>query len=576
MQRNKAIWTAKGAELAEQHEGDRESAPLPASHPSPRPSPPFAPFVVQILLILLLSACGSSRQAPAPVAPPVVAPAPAGGFGPGGMLIMALGARDPNNLDPALVGDTTSSFVVRQIFSGLVRLDSELAVQPDLAESWTITEDGRTYTFTLRADARFADGRSLTAEDVAYALERAADPRLGQFLPARTYLTDIVGVREKLDGQAETISGVQVIDARTIAITIDAPKGYFLAKLAHPTSFVVDRAAVERGGPDWVERPNGSGPFLIERWDRDQLLVLARNLNFYRQPARLDRVRFLMGAAASNPLVLYEQGEIDLVFVPGYALARVQDANNPLSQQLSSVPQLSIFYMGMNVSLPPFDDPKVREAFTLLIDRARLAEVSLSGAAQPARGILPPGMPGYNPQLPAVAASAERVRQLLAESRYGGAAGLPPIAAYGSWALTLRNVAQEELGIDIEVRDYEDFGAYLDALDRAEFQIYGTGWIADYPDPENFLDLLFRTGSGENHTTYGNPAVDALLDEAAVEPDVARRHALYQQAEQQILADAPLIPLYHDIDHLLVKPYVRGLTLTPMGILDLSTVELVP
>lgn len=592
MQRNKAVWTAKGAELAEQHEGDRESASLSAScppprpsppftpfavlplRPPPRPSPPFAPFVVQILLILLLSACGASQ--PVPVAQPVVAAPPAGGFGPGGTLIMTLGARDPNSLDPALVGDTTSSFVVRQIFSGLVRLDNELLVQPDLAESWTITEDGRTYTFTLRADARFADGRSLTAEDVAYALERAADPRLGQFLPARTYLTDIVGVREKLAGQADTISGVQVIDARTLAITIDAPKSYFLAKLAHPTSFVVDRTAVEQGGPNWTERPNGSGPFIIERWDHDQLLVLARNLNFYRQPARLDRVRFLMGAAASNPLVLYEQGEIDLVFVPGYALSRVQDANNPLSQQLTSVPQLSIFYMGMNVSLPPFDDPKVREAFTLLIDRARIAEISLSGAAQPARGILPPGMPGYNPQLPAVNASAERVRQLLAESRYGSAAGLPPIAAYGSWALTLRNVAQEELGIDIEVRDYEDFGAYLDALDRAEFQIYGTGWIADYPDPENFLDLLFRTGSGENHTTYGNPNVDALLDKAAVEPDAARRQALYQQAEQQILADAPLIPLYHNIDHLLVKPYVTGLTLTPMGILDLSTVELIP
>ncbi len=524
-----------------------------------------------LLLSLLLAGCTALPQSPAATTAPAATP-PAGA---GGTLIMTLGARDPQTLDPALVGDTTSAFVVRQLFSGLVRLSSELEPVPDLAERWELSSDGRTYTFFLRPEARFADGTPISAEDVRASLERAADPALAPALPARAYLGDIVGVREKLSGQATTISGLQVRDQRTLAITIDAPKSYFLAKLAHPTSFVVDRRAVARGGQRWTEQPNGSGPFIIERWDHDRLLVLARNPAFYREPARLDRVRMLIGAAASNPQVLYEQGEIDLTSVPIYALARVRDDNNPLSRELLSVPQLSLFYIGMNVTLPPFDDPKVREAFTLLLDRQKIAELSLQGAARPAAGVLPPGMPGYDPALALVQPDIERARALLAESRYGGAAGLPPIVAYGGWADTLRDVAEQELGLTIEVRDYEDFGAFLAALETKKLPMFSSGWVADYPDPENFLDLLFRSGSSENHFAYSNPAVDALLDQAAVEPDEATRHELYREAERRILADAPLIPLYHDVEYMLVKPYVRGLELTPLGILDLSTVELV-
>ncbi len=533
-----------------------------------RPAPRLLLFAA--LCALLLSGCLSTGQPPAPSTPTALPPA-----GSGGTLIMTLGARDPTTLDPALAGDVTSAFVIRQLFSGLVRLDAAMEVQPDLAESWELSPDGRTYTFRLRPDARFADGTSLTAEDVRYSLERAADPALASALPAATYLGDIVGVREKIAGRADSIAGLEVRDERTIAVTIDAPKGYFLAKLAHPTSFVVDRRAVERGGARWTEAPNGSGPFFIESWRHDNELVLARNPRFYREPAKLARVRLLMGAAASNPLVLYEQGDIDVAEVPSYALARVQDESEPLSRELVSVPQLSLFYLGMNVTLPPFDDPKVREAFTLLIDREKLAKVTLSGAAVPAYGVLPPGIPGYNPELPAVAADAARARALIAESRYGSPERLPPIVAYGSWASTLREVAEEALGITIEVRDYEDFGDYLAALERAEFQIYGSGWVADYPDPENFLDLLFRGGSGENHTAYASPEVDALLDQAAVEPDEARRYELYREAERRILADAPVVPLYHTVEHALIKPYVRGLEVTPMGIIDLATVELV-
>lgn len=498
---------------------------------------------------------------------------------PGGTLILTLGVQDPPAMDPALVGDVLSAFVVRQLFSGLVRLDNNLEIQPDLAASWELSEDGRTYTFTLDPNARFADGTPVTAETVQYSLERAADPTLAPVLPAQTYLIDIVGVREKLTGQANEISGIEVIDERTIAITIDQPKGYFLSKLAHPTSFIVDPATVEGSGPDWIERPNGSGPFEIEQWRRNELLVLRRNLNFYRDIARLDRVSFLIGAAASNPLVLYEQGEIDATSVPSFALNRVKDESNPLSEELVSVPQLSLTYVGLNLEEPPFDDPKVRQAFNLLLDRQRLAEVTLYGSVEPARGILPPGIPGYNPQLaeqPVPAADIDQVLELLADSSYGGIESLPAIVAYGGgFTGTIAALAEEELGIEIELRSYESFGTFLSEIDEDRFPMFGLGWVGDYPDPENFLDVLFRTDSPENHMNYSNPEVDALLDEAAVETDEARRWELYREAEQLILEDVPLIPISHDVEHMLIKPYVRGLEVTPMGLLDLSTVELV-
>jgi len=521
----------------------------------------------------------SSPPAQRPTNRPASTPAPLpqnATLGPGGNLIMALGAQDPPSLDPALVSDVTSAFVTNQLFSGLVRLDENLEVQPALAQAWDISDDGRTYTFRLRPGARFAEGRPITAEDVRYSLERATDPALARVLPAATYLNDIEGVTEKLGGEADEISGLRIVDDATVEITLVGPRSYFLSKLTHPSAFVVDRFDVEAGGADWTQSPNASGPFEIENWQRNETMVLRRNENYFGDLARLDRVTFLIGAAASNPLVLYEQDEIDIVEVPSYALARVQDENNPLSEELVREPQLSLNFIGMNVTVPPFDDPLVREAFTLLLDRQLIAEVTLNESVQPAYGILPPGIPGYNEDLPTTEANIERARELIAESGYGSAEALPPIVAYGGgWTTTLREVARDELGIEIEVRGYESFGDYLNALDEQDFALFSFGWIADYPDPENFLSVLFRTGSGENMTDYANPEVDALLDEAAAAEDEARRYELYQEAEQRILEDTPLIPIYHDVQYTLVKPYVRGLHITPMGILDLSTVELV-
>lgn len=487
--------------------------------------------------------------------------------------VLRLVASPPETMDPALAGDLDSAQFVTKVFGGLVSLDEDLEVQPDLAEAWELSADGRTYTFHLRRDARFHDGRPITAEDVRYSLERACDPALGSRL-AGAYLGDIVGVQERLQGRADTIAGVEVLDEHTLRITIDAPKSYFLSKLTYSTAFVVDREQVERD-PNWLKHPNGSGPFRLAEWTEDRI-VLEPSPYYPGLRTGVERVVFYT-APQGVPVTMYENGELDAAPVGGDQLERVLDPTNPLHQELQVVPLLDTFYVGLNLRTPPFDDLKVRRAFAMALNREGIVKVLLRGRAEVARGILPPGMPGYNPDLEGIPYDPERARKLLAQSRYGGPEGLPAITltvgGSGSMGETLAEMWAENLGVDVQVE--VPVGGLSTEWQSGRLQMVLLGWIADYPDPENFLDILFHSQSPQNHTGYHNPEVDRLLEEARAEPVPEKRYALYREAEERIVADVPWIPLYHDTAHLLVKPYVEGLRMTPQGFYDLRQVRLI-
>ncbi len=528
-------------------------------------------FPLFLCLMLVVAACTTSTTTPTAL-PATNATAPT--IGGGGNLILTLG-DDPATLDPALVGDVDSGLVVRHLFSGLVKLDNNLESVPDLAESIAVSADERTYTFKLRPGITFADGTAITAEDVRWSIERATDPATGPIV-APTYLDDIQGVNEKVSGAASSLSGLKVVDDQTLEITLREPSALFLLKLTHPPSFVVDRRAVARGG-DWFEQPNGSGPFSIEQWDRRRRLELVPNLRYYGAAVKLDRITFLLGAEGSNSLGLYENDQIDQTEIGSYSLDRINDPSDPLNNELRITPQLSLNYVGFNTALAPFDDPKVREAFTLLIDRVRLAEVSYNGTVVAARGILPPGMPGAQPEdLPEPRADIARAKQLLAESSYGGAEGLPPMVGYtsGGGVGLLAQIAKDELGIEIEIRGQERFGDYLTALDSDPYNLYDLSWIADYPDPQNFLEVLFGSNGQYNRTNYSDPAIDDLISQAKAERDETRRGELYRQAEKRLLEAHIVVPLFHSVDYSLVKPYIAGLEVTPLGILDFTPVSL--
>jgi oligopeptide transport system substrate-binding protein len=242
---------------------------------------------------------------------------------------------------------------------------------------------------------------------------------------------------------------------------------------------------------------------------------------------------------------------------------------------------LSLFYIGFNATQPPFDDPAFRQAFSYAVDKEKLMRLTTLGTVTTAYGILPPGMPGHDANLKGLTYDPQKARELLAASRYADVTKLPPIVLTTSgWGNDISGVLgglihdwKTNLGIDVTVRQLEpEF--FLYSLSTEKNNLFDSGWIADYPDPQDFLDILFRSGSQNNNGGYSNPALDALLDQAAVEQDQQKRFALYQQAEQMIVQDAAMLPLYFGRSYVVVKPYVQGYKLNLLGFPLLNKVSI--
>jgi oligopeptide transport system substrate-binding protein len=473
-------------------------------------------------------------------------------------------STNPREYDPA----TTHSSGDKLVFSGLVALDPQMNLIPDLAESWDVSPDHTVYTFHLRTNAKFHDGRPATAADVIYSWERAADPRT-KSETVLTYLSDIVGVKDMQSGKADSISGLKAIDDHTLQVTIDGPKPYFLLKLTYAVAFVLDKANVESGA-DWVYRPNGTGPYKLIQWQHDQQIVYQADPDFYLGAPHIPYVVFQI--YQGNPQQLYENGQVDMS--PAFSIDRFLDPSEPLHSQLLTGVSLCTGYVVFDATRPPFDDVKVRQAFSMAFDRQKYVAVVLGGHSLPAVGLYPPGLPGYNRALQGLPFDPQQAQQLLAQSKYGGPAGLPPIVfsepGIGSsiypGAAALAQMWKEYLGVTISIENIEP-DLYYDRETAGEHgQLADGGWCADYPDPENFADVLFHTGSQQNAGGYSNPALDQLLEAARTEPDVARRMQMYQQAEQMIVNDAPVLFTDHGLSYMLVKPYVKGYVLTPIDI----------
>ena len=471
-------------------------------------------------------------------------------------------------LDPALFRGSPAG-IPGAIFSGLVTLDRILEVVPDIAERWDVTADGTVFTFQLRPDVVFHDGRQVTAHDFKYSWERAADPAT-ESPTARTYLGDIVGLKEKLDGEATEIAGLQVLDTLTLQVTIDSPKAYFIQKLVYPTAYVVDRNNVEVGD-DWTDQPNGTGPFMLKVWQKDDLLVLERNDLYYRGLPELGHVVYRL--FAGRPMTMYELGEIDVVPVYTSNIERARDPANPLSEDLQVRTAFCTSYLAFNVTIPPFDDPLVRQAFALALDVDKQLAVSLKGMAERAGGILPPGMPGHNQSLTPVPFDPLRARALLDQSGYRGAENLPVIVSY-THDDVMHWMWEEYLGVEVAAVSLPEHQDFFDRLDAKELPLWADSWCANYPDPQNFLEVLFHSDSDENDFGYAAPEVDALLERAAVETDLETRMSMYQQIERRILDDWVAVPLWHSRSHVLVHPYVRGYELTSIGIPILQNVSI--
>ncbi|MFA5065331.1 MAG: peptide ABC transporter substrate-binding protein [Dehalococcoidia bacterium] len=494
--------------------------------------------------------------------------------GPGGTL--KLWDAGPLTLDPAISSEMSSHLYIMQIFNGLVKLNENLEPVSDLAERWTVSPDGKTYTFLLRRDALFHDGKPITASDVKYSWERACSPATGS-QTASTYLNDIVGSAEVLSGQAQNLSGVSVIDDHTLSVTIDAPKVYFLSKLAYPTAFVVDRQNVETGGNWWWYKPNGSGPYRMAKWNVGSLIILQPNQHYYGKKAT---ARLYFQLLDGVPMSLYETGKIDVVEISQLYLDRATDKTGPFFDQLHIYPEFSLQYIGFNTAKPPFDDPLVREAFSHSVDKDHIIRIIEKNMVSRADGILPPGMPGYNKDLKGLNYDPVYARELLAKSKYSS--GLPPItitvlgwggvdvdpslgAAIQDW--------KKNLGAEVSVRLLEPDPFHYNLQQEAD-EMYELGWVADYPDPQNFLQTLFYTGTEYNNGRFSSSEFDSLIDRAAVEQDRDKRMELYRQAEQIVVDQAPVIPLWFNRNYVLVNPQVKNYSIDPLGVPRLNLVSI--
>jgi oligopeptide transport system substrate-binding protein len=492
-----------------------------------------------------------------------------------GMLILY--GTDPITLDPAVSAEANSHQFITQIFSGLVRLDEELATVPDIATGWDISQDRLTYTFHLRDNVVFHDGSDVTAADFKYSWERTCNPATGSGV-ATTYLGDIVGASDVIEGRATEISGVRVVNDTTLEVTIDAPKVYFLSKLTYPTAFVVDEANVSDGA-DWWRHPNGTGPFKFKEWQDYSLLVLERNDGYYGEMAGLARVEYHLWAGL--PMNLYETGDIDVAGVSSIYIDRVTDPAGPFYNELQTGTELSFSWIGFNATKPPFDDINVRKAFAMALDKDKIISLIFRDLVQRADGVLPPGIPGYNPDLSGLDYNVAAARDLIRQSSYGDAANLPPITittgGYGGLVSPVLEAAitqwRENLGVEVTVRVL-DPNYYVYNLKAEKDEMFDMGWIADYPHPEDFLGVLFRTGAENNFADYSNPAVDALIDQAGVEADAAASLELYRQVEQMLVDDAAMLPLFFGKNYVLVKPYVQGYEVNPLGFAWLNKVTI--
>jgi oligopeptide transport system substrate-binding protein len=486
----------------------------------------------------------------------------------------------PEDLDPARMTDSAAEYA-GHIFAGLVRFDTHLQIVPDLAQEWTTSPDGTRYTFRLRDGLTFQNGDPLTAEDVKYSWERATDPEMDS-PTAGTYLGDIVGVKEKLNGEADEIAGVKVIDELTLEVLLDAPKPYFLAKLSYPVSYVVDRENVEAWPEDWMFRPNASGPYTLAKIQPQQSVVLERNPQ-YHAPAKIEQVIYLL-YETGNSLSLFQSGEVDIIYLYPEEAQLVMESDHPDHESLLTGSEMCTWMLMLNNTRAPMDDIQVRRALTLAMDKDRMIEVLTEGMSSRAEAILPPAMPGYSQALAEersgeTAFDPQAARAALDASSYAG--DLPEIRlveqGYGDYDDPYLNLItsmwEETLGIQVTVE-------YVDPLDsmraerEAEGHIVDFGWCADYPDPENFLDLLFHSGSEYNVAGYSNGEVDALLEEARTTTDPQARLAIYQEVERLLMEDYAVIPLMRDESYVLVNPRVEGFVLTPVGVRFLDGLRL--
>jgi oligopeptide transport system substrate-binding protein len=475
---------------------------------------------------------------------------------------------EPDSLDPQLARMDSALTILRDAYEGLTAVARDGGVAPGAAESWTASEDGRRYTFTLRPAARWSNGDPVTAADFVAAWRRLVDPATGSQYAAM--LDPVAGARRILAREAppETL-GVAALDERTLEVVLDAPTAWFTALLSHPSTFPVHRPSLAAHGPDFAHPGIAvtNGAFVPVEWQVGSHITARRNLE-YHDAARtaLDAVRYHHVADPVVELTRFRAGELDVTYtLPPGEVARRRAAGAP---GLHVAPQLGVYYYGLALDRPPFDaGPAIRRALAMAIDRRILAERVLGDGELPAFGWVPPGVAGYEParfewaDWPAGQRLAG-ARRLYREAGYSAERPLAIELRYNKsglhdrLAIAVAAMWKEQLGVETRLAA-EEFRVLRQSIDARKVQVFRGSWVADYNDAHSFLQVL-EGGFGINLPRYASAEYDALLARSRAAVDPGERASLLAAAERVLLADVPLIPLFFYVSKHLVADRVGG------------------
>ena len=479
--------------------------------------------------------------------------------------------NNPRTLDPALiVGDVYARYVTTQLFDGLVQFDAFLNPIPAIAEFWEASRDGRTWTFSLRHGIKFHNGREVTAGDFVYSFTRLLDPKKPG--PLTDFLRRIKGASDFMQETSQSVEGLKMVDRYTLQIALDEPFAPLLAVLGMANAAVVPREEVEGKEDHFGRAPVGTGPFKLVQWEPDKEIVLEANDRYYEGRPFLDTVIFKIGGTYEEMFAEFLKGELEETLIPSGKTE--ESRNDPRYRQYQRFrkPTLSLLYIGFNTQLKPFDDVRVRRAFKYAVNKERIVrEINKMGSI-PANGVLPPGMPGHDPDLKMYYYDPDKAKQLLAEAGYPSGAGFPVVQLWASSKAESTPAELEayqeylaKIGVKVEIHYEPDWPIYVRMLDQGKLPMFRLSWSAVIPDPDDFLSRQLHSGAPNNWSFYRNPEVDHLLEQAREEFDYTRRIALYRDVERIVMEDAPWITQHYHVFERLYQPYVNGVEISFLG-----------
>ncbi len=479
---------------------------------------------------------------------------------------------EPQDLDPQAIQGVTEDNVVMALFEGLASEDPhDLHPVPGVATSWDISPDGLVYTFHLRANAHWSNGDPLTADDFLQSYRRILSPT---FASEYAYLVYdyVAGAREYYDGKLKDFAqvGFKAPDPLTLQVTLKNPTPYLLNIIAShcawnplPVRVIARFGAVDQRRTPWTRAGNlvGNGPFLLKEWRPNQKITVVRNPQYWdAATVKLDAIEFYPTDDISNEERMFRTGQLDMTYE--LPIAKIDAYRKDHPDTLRIEPWLGLYYYDCNVQRPPLNDKRVRKALALAIDRESLVKNVTRGGERPAYAVSYPGTAGYTPRA-RLEGGLDEARRLLAEAGFPGGKGCPTIELLYNSSETHRAIAEvvqamwrKNLGVDVRLVNQE-WKVYLDMRHTTNFTLARAGWIADYVDPNVFLEI-FVTGNGNNDTNWSNPEYDRLFAAALSAHSNAERYEIYQKMDAILVDEVPVIPVYDYTRVHAVSPRIKG------------------